>query len=52
MKNFDDSIVISHFLRGGSILSVIFIVTGVILLFIRNGETGLHCNRLQVTLIL
>ncbi len=40
MKNFDDSIVISHFLRGGSILSVIFIVTGVILLFIRNGGDG------------
>lgn len=35
MKNFDDTMVVSHFLRGGSILSVLFIVSGIILLFVK-----------------
>jgi uncharacterized membrane protein len=40
MKNFDDTMVVSYFLRGGSILSVILIVSGVILLFAKNGGDG------------
>jgi uncharacterized membrane protein len=35
VKNFDDTMVVSHFLRGGSILSVLFIVSGIILLFVK-----------------
>lgn len=40
MKNFDDTLVISYFLRIGSILSLIFIISGVILLFVKRGGDG------------
>lgn len=40
MKNFDDTMVVSHFLRGGSILSVLFIVSGIILLFVKREGDG------------
>lgn len=40
MKNFDDMMVVSYFLRVGSILSVVLIVTGVVLLFVKNGGDG------------
>ncbi|MCW6168501.1 MAG: DUF1634 domain-containing protein [Thermoplasmatales archaeon] len=40
MKSFDDTMVVSHFLRGGSILSVIFILSGVILLFVKREGDG------------
>ncbi|MFG1519800.1 MAG: DUF1634 domain-containing protein [Thermoplasmataceae archaeon] len=40
MKDFDDTMVVSHFLRGGAVLSLTFIAAGVILLFVRNGGDG------------
>ena len=40
MKNFDDTMVVSHFLSGGSILSLLFIVSGIILLFVKREGDG------------
>ncbi len=40
MKNFDDTMVVSHFLRGGSILSVMFIISGIIILFVKREGDG------------
>ncbi len=40
MKNFDDTMVVSHFLRGGSILSVMFIILGIIILFVKREGDG------------
>jgi uncharacterized membrane protein len=40
MRDFDDTMVVSHFLRAGAILSLTFIAAGVILLFVRNGGDG------------
>jgi uncharacterized membrane protein len=40
VRNFDDTLVVSRFLKGGSILSVIFIISGVILLFVKKEGDG------------
>jgi len=47
MKNHDDEIIISYFLRAGVIISVSFIVFGVILMFIKNGGDGFTLSQLS-----
>ncbi|AAT43832.1 DUF1634 domain-containing protein [Picrophilus oshimae] len=46
MKNHDDEVVISYFLRGGVILSISFILLGVIIIFLRNGGDGFTLSQL------
>ena len=40
MKNHDDEIIISYFLKAGVMISVSFIIVGVIILFAKNGGDG------------
>jgi uncharacterized membrane protein len=40
MKNHDDEIVISYFLKAGVMISVSFLIVGVIILFAKNGGDG------------
>jgi len=47
MKNHDDEIVISYFLRAGVMISVSFIIVGVIIMFIRNGGDGVTLSQLS-----
>ena len=40
MKNHDDEIIISYFLKAGVLISVSFLIVGVIILFAKNGDDG------------
>ncbi len=47
MKNHDDEIIISYFLKAGVIISVSFLIIGVILMFIKNGGDGFTLSQLS-----
>ncbi len=46
MKNHDDEIIISYFLKGGVMISVSFLVLGVILMFVQNGGDGITLSQM------
>ena len=47
MKNHDDEVIISYFLKAGVIISVSFLVTGVIIIFLKNGGDGVTLSQLS-----
>jgi uncharacterized membrane protein len=47
MKNYDDEIVISYFLKAGVLISVSFIIVGVIILFAKNGGGGYTLSQMS-----
>ncbi|MEM0139505.1 MAG: DUF1634 domain-containing protein [Ferroplasma sp.] len=47
MKKYDDEIIISYFLRLGVIISVSFIIAGVIIIFIKNGGDGFTLSQMS-----
>ena len=47
MKNYDDEVIISYFLKAGVLISVSFIVAGVIILFVKNGGDGFTLSQMS-----
>ncbi len=47
MKNHDDEVIISYFLKAGVIISVSFLVTGVLIMFLKNGGDGVTLSQLS-----
>ncbi|WP_337860758.1 DUF1634 domain-containing protein [Ferroplasma sp.] len=47
MKNHDDEIIISYFLKSGVIISVSFLIVGVIILFAKNGGDGYTLSQMS-----
>ena len=47
MKNHDDEIIISYFLKAGVMISVSFIIVGVIILFAKNGGDGFTLSQMS-----
>lgn len=47
MKNHDDEVIISYFLRAGVLISVSFIIVGVIILFAKNGGDGFTLSQMS-----
>ena len=47
MKNHDDEVIISYFLKAGVLISVSFIVAGVIILFVKNGGDGFTLSQMS-----
>ena len=47
MKNHDDEIIISYFLKAGVMISVSFIIVGVIILFAKNGGDGVTLSQMS-----
>ena len=47
MKNHDDEVIISYFLKAGVLISVSFIIVGVIILFVKNGGDGFTLSQMS-----
>jgi uncharacterized membrane protein len=47
MKNHDDEIIISYFLKAGVLISVSFIIAGVIIIFAKNGGDGYTLSQMS-----
>jgi uncharacterized membrane protein len=47
MRNHDDEVIISYFLRAGVLISVSFIIVGVIILFAKNGGDGFTLSQMS-----
>jgi len=47
MKNHDDEIIISYFLKAGVMISVSFLIVGVIILFAKNGGDGYTLSQMS-----
>ena len=47
MKNHDDEIIISYFLKAGVLISVSFLIVGVIILFAKNGGDGFTLTQMS-----
>jgi uncharacterized membrane protein len=47
MKNHDDEVVISYFLKAGVFISLAFLVAGVIIMFAKNGGNGVTLSQIS-----